>query len=65
MNKKQKIVFLVGIGLVVFMGLIPPWYYDNPGYYDNSETVRRPKKIDVGYGFLFSPPIPKCGSEQY
>ena len=26
MNKKQKVVFLVGVGIIVLMGLIPPWH---------------------------------------
>ncbi len=34
-NKKQKIVFLVGLGIIVLMGLIPPWAdsgWDSLGY---------------------------------
>jgi hypothetical protein len=57
MNKKQKAVFLVGVGLIVLMGLIPPWYYDNP------ETDQRPKKIYGGYAFLFSPSPPPLATE--
>lgn len=39
MNKKQKIVFLVGLGIIVLMGLIPPWCFYTPissipGQYD-------------------------------
>ncbi|MGD0827516.1 MAG: hypothetical protein ABSA09_05455 [Desulfobaccales bacterium] len=47
MNKKQKIVFLVGLGIIVLMGLIPPWYFyspniSTPGHYAfifSSDTV--------------------------
>jgi hypothetical protein len=46
MNKKQKIVFLVGFGTIVIMGLIPPWYFPGPG-----EAL-----IEGSYGFIFSPP---------
>jgi hypothetical protein len=36
MNKKQKIVFLVGLGIIVLMGLIPPWSdsYSGESFYD-------------------------------
>ena len=27
MNKKQKIVLFVTLGIIVVMGLFPPWYY--------------------------------------
>ena len=30
MNKKQKIVFLVGLGIIILMGLFPPWYIYHP-----------------------------------
>jgi hypothetical protein len=58
MNKKQKTVFLVGVGLIVLIGLIPPWHYDvlEPG--------QRPKKIHAGYGFLFCPPPAPLTTEQ-
>jgi hypothetical protein len=52
MNKKQKMVLLVGVGLIVLIGLVPPWHYDV------FETGQLPKKIHAGYGFLFSPPTP-------
>lgn len=47
MNKKQKIAFLVGIGIIVLMGLIPPWYY---------AFVGGPHRLLGAYGLLFSPP---------
>lgn len=36
MNKKQKIVFLVGLGIIVLMGLIPPGLdsYSGTRFYD-------------------------------
>jgi hypothetical protein len=36
MNKKQKIVFLVGLGIIVLMGLIPPLFnsYHGERFYD-------------------------------
>lgn len=57
MNNKQKAVLLVGVGLIVLMGLIPPWYYDNP------ETDKKPKIIYGGYAFLFSPSPPPLAKE--
>jgi hypothetical protein len=47
MNKKQKVVFLVGIGIIVIMGLVPPWYYQSRGPYPSSPG---------GYGFILSTP---------
>ena len=51
MNKKQKIVFLVGIGIIVIMGLIPPWHY----YAVYSRDQQIPIELVGGYEFLFSP----------
>ncbi len=52
MNKKQKVAFLVGIGIMVLMGLIPPWYYYLPPWADASFFVRFPGY----YGWIFSRP---------
>jgi hypothetical protein len=52
-NKKQKIVFLVGVGIIVLMGLIPPWYY----HAVFSENQRTAFEFDGGYQFLFSPDL--------
>lgn len=55
MNKKQRVVFLVGVGIIILMGLIPPWYYRAvlpSGDHIAQFTVR----ADRDYGFLFDPP---------
>jgi hypothetical protein len=54
MNRKQKVVFLVGVGIIVMMGLIPPWYYHSVF----TEEQRIACEINGDYGFLFSPPQP-------
>ena len=30
MNKKQKVAILVGVGIIVLMGLFPPWCWNTP-----------------------------------
>lgn len=45
MNKKQRLVIMVA-GVLMFLMLIYP-----PFYFDNGERI-----INVGYGFIFSPP---------
>ena len=52
MNKKQKVVFLVGVGIIVVMGLIPPWHLEV--LFDLDQQI--PLTVRLGYGFLFSPP---------
>jgi hypothetical protein len=52
MNKKQKVVFLVGVGIIVLMGLIPPWHCEV--LFDLDQKI--PLTMEAGYGFLFSPP---------
>lgn len=52
MNKKQKVVFLVGVGIIVIMGLIPPWYYHSVRSLDQRIAF----EINGDYGSLFSPP---------
>jgi hypothetical protein len=47
MNKKQRIVFLAGTGIIVLMGLIPPWYFHRTGDYPDSPGY---------YGFIFATP---------
>jgi hypothetical protein len=52
MNKKQKVVLLVGVAIIVLMGLIPPWYY----HVVRTEDQRIAFEGEGGYAFLFSPP---------
>jgi hypothetical protein len=56
MNKKQKVVFLMGVGIIVLMGLMPPWYYHHVGFSDYSD---QPIALEINgdYAWLFSPPI--------
>jgi len=56
MNKKQLIVLWIGIGLIVLMGLFPPFITDSKikmsfGY--------EPAKYVRGYAFFFSDEIPE------
>ena len=51
-NKKEKIVILVAIAIIIFMGLFPPWTYT---YKDKSGYSEKP----TGYQFVFWPPSPK------
>ena len=61
MNKKQKVVFLVGVGIIMVMGLIPPWHIEV--LFNLNQKF--PCTVDAGYGFLFSPParLPTWGSD--
>jgi hypothetical protein len=54
MNKKQRVVFLVGIGIIVLMGLIPPWYYH--AVYSREQRLMFEIPATDDYGLLFSPP---------
>jgi hypothetical protein len=55
MNKKQKLVFLVGAGIIVLMGLMPPWYY-RAAYPEGERIYTVSIPASPTYGFLFSPP---------
>jgi hypothetical protein len=61
MNKKQKVIFLVGVGIIVGMGLIPPWHCQVLFGLDQ----RIPFTMDAGYRFLFSPPTWESYPSQY
>lgn len=52
MNKKQRIIIIIGLGIILLMGLIPPWKcaISVPKF----TRVERP----AGYGFIFYPPSP-------
>jgi hypothetical protein len=59
MNMKQKIVFLIGVGIIVLMGLIPPWYYHGIYYCNHGDRpFHMAATLDSEYGFLFFPPDP-------
>jgi len=45
MNRNQKIVVIIGLVIIVFMGLFPPWKFIFSG-----------TPMAMGYKFLFSPP---------
>lgn len=49
MNKTQLIVLWIGIGLIVLMGLFPPWVMSVQGAIDQQ-----------GYGFILNPPEEYC-----
>ena len=51
MNKKQKVISVIGVVLIVIMGCIPPWKYidDSPMGY---------REIPAGYSLIFAPPEP-------
>jgi hypothetical protein len=53
MNKKQKIVFLIGLSIIVFMGLIPPWYFQTTFTVDQHTAF----ETDGGYEWIFDPPV--------
>jgi hypothetical protein len=58
MNRKQKIVFLIGVGIIVLMGLMPPWYYHALYFRDYDSQFPGAATLPTGYGFLFYPPDP-------
>ena len=49
MNKKQKIISIIGIVLIFLSGLIPPWKFTTG---DSITYIERP----IGYYFIFLPP---------
>jgi hypothetical protein len=49
MNKNQKIIAIIGIGIIFFMSLIPPWKMITEG--SQIYTVQ-----PIGYGLIFLPP---------
>ena len=51
MNKKQKKVVVIGLGIMLLMALIPPWKCI---FKDRQLPLERPG----GYGILFAPPPP-------
>jgi len=53
MNRKQKIILWVGIGLIVAMGLFPPWII--PVRSTPFGTIRR----DLGYSPIWEPATAK------
>ena len=60
MNKNQRLVVMIGIALIVFMGLFPPWthtykarttYSEEPAGYSFIASPPRPKRINPWYGY--------------
>lgn len=49
MNKKQKVISIIGIFIILIMGFIPPWKY-----IDNDSSTYR--EMPAGYYPIFSPP---------
>ncbi len=52
MNKKQRTIIIIGLGIILLMGLIPPWKC--------AFSVARLPRLErpAGYGFIFYPPSP-------
>lgn len=52
MNKKQSTIIIIGLGIILLMGLIPPWKC--------AFSVARLSRLErpAGYGFIFYPPSP-------
>lgn len=56
MNKRQKIVIIIGMTLIFLMGIMPPWIYThNLSVSGLSVHDEKP----AGYGFIFRPPSPE------
>ena len=55
MNEKQRRIILVGIAVIVFMGIYPPWTFTFKGNTTYSEEP-------AGYGLIVSPPDKKQDS---
>jgi hypothetical protein len=51
MNKKQRTTIIIGVGIILLMGLIPPWKCT---FSASGLRLERPS----GYGFIFYPPSP-------
>jgi hypothetical protein len=49
MNRRQHAIIDIGLAIVVFLLLFPPWYVVSKGSHTHV-------KIPYGYHFLFSPP---------
>jgi len=49
MNRKQQIVLLIGLAVILLMGLFPPWR----GFVKTTVPVY---EQNAGYAFLFNPP---------
>jgi len=75
MNRKQKIVLWIGIGLIVLMGLFPPWIAETQVTYkfakgvmddelDPDDPSYYPKYGDsIRFSFILKPPWPILYSE--
>jgi hypothetical protein len=57
-DKKEKIVILVAIAIIIVMGLFPPWTYTCKvgGFYSEKP---------MGYQFIFWPPTPEGDNPRY
>jgi hypothetical protein len=51
-NKKQSTIIIIGLGIILLMGLIPPWKC--------AFSVAKLSHLErpAGYGFIFYPPSP-------
>ena len=56
MNKKQRIVIIIGIILVLICGLFPP-YEGECKFYNRVNKFYEHSKVDLGYQFIFSPSL--------
>jgi len=52
MNKKQRTIIIIGLGIILLMGVIPPWKCAFS--LAHLSRLERP----AGYGFIFYPPSP-------
>jgi len=54
-NKRQRVVVLVGVAVVAGMMLFPPWQYKRGSY--KIGGITEPVTVKpAGYGFIFNPP---------
>ena len=51
-NEKQKKLIIIGVVVIIFMGLFPPWTYTFKGGLRGTAYSREP----AGYGFILDPP---------
>jgi len=59
MNKKQKTTIIIGLGIILLMGLIPPWKCTFSIASGGSQEIPYPRvERPAGYGFIFYPPSP-------
>lgn len=61
LNLMQKRIFLIGVGIIILMGLIPPWSATTQTIHFDSSLAHKPlashtTESAAGYHFIFLPP---------